>query len=69
MGGAVRRRELRRQRAREIADVLHDYAHLQTIRKPELLNRKISVDPTKDIRTDSSAVVYDDTATPFSLSD
>ena len=57
------------KRAREIADVLHDYAHLQTIRKPELLNRKISVDPTKDIRTDSSAVVYDDTATPFSLSD
>jgi hypothetical protein len=52
-----------------IADVLHRYATLQSRRKPELLNRRISVDPTKDLATDPSAVVYDDQANPFSLTD
>ena len=55
--------------AANIAGVLGDYAHLQAMRKPELLNRKISLDPTKDPATDSSAVVYDDQATPLSLND
>ncbi|GLW10999.1 hypothetical protein Misp01_61270 [Microtetraspora sp. NBRC 13810] len=53
--------------AQEIAGVLGDYGHLQSRRKPELLNRRISVDPAKDLATDPSAVVYDDTDTPFSL--
>ncbi|WP_199432826.1 glycosyl hydrolase 115 family protein [Qaidamihabitans albus] len=55
------------QLARPIADVLHTYANLQSRRKPELLNRRITVDPTKDITTDPDAVVYDDENTPFSL--
>jgi hypothetical protein len=55
--------------AAEIADVLHTYATLQSRRKPELLNRRITVDPSKNISTDPSAVVYDDQATPFSLVD
>jgi hypothetical protein len=50
-----------------IAGVLRDYSHLQAQRKPELLNRQITLDPAKDPRTDSSAVVYDDQASPFSL--
>ncbi len=41
----------------EIADVLHDYGDLQSRRKPELLNRLISLDPSKDLATDSTAVV------------
>ncbi|WP_225849980.1 glycosyl hydrolase 115 family protein [Streptomyces sp. HPF1205] len=53
--------------AAEIASVLHTYGHLQSRRKPELLNRKITLDPAKDPATDRSAVVYDDQATPFSL--
>jgi Glycosyl hydrolase family 115/Gylcosyl hydrolase family 115 C-terminal domain len=53
--------------ADDIAEVLHDYSLLQSDRKPELLNRKISLDPTKDLPTDESAVVYDDEANPFSL--
>jgi hypothetical protein len=53
----------------QVADVLKRYGQLQSRRKPELLNRKITLDPTKDLATDSSAVVYDDQATPFSLSD
>jgi hypothetical protein len=55
--------------AAAIADVLNTYGHLQSRRKPELLNRKISLDPSKDLATDSSAVVYDDEASPFSLTD
>lgn len=55
--------------ARAIADVLHGYATLQARRKPELLNRRITVDPAKDLRTDPSAVVYDDETSPFSLVD
>jgi hypothetical protein len=52
-----------------IAAVLDEYGHLQSRRKPELLNRRITVDPAKDIATDPSAVVYDDQQTPFSLTD
>jgi glycosyl hydrolase family 115 (putative glucuronidase)/glycosyl hydrolase family 115 len=55
--------------AREIAGVLGDYGHLQSRRKPELLNRRITLDPAKDPATDSSAVVYDDQGNPFSLTD
>ena len=50
-----------------VADLLHDYGTLQSRRKPELLNRRITLDPAKDPATDSSAVVYDDQASPFSL--
>ncbi|MEV6491679.1 glycosyl hydrolase 115 family protein [Actinoplanes sp. NPDC051633] len=50
-----------------IGDVLEEYGRLQSRRKPELLNRRITVDPTKDLRTDPSAVIYDDQQTPFSL--
>ncbi|SDP41608.1 Glycosyl hydrolase family 115 [Actinopolyspora xinjiangensis] len=50
-----------------IADVLHGYAALQARRKPELLNRRITIDPEGDLANDPSAVVYDDEATPFSL--
>ena len=53
--------------AAPIAEALAAYGHLQAQRKPELLNRKITLDPTKDIRTDSSAVVYDDQGSPYSL--
>ncbi|MEU8173221.1 glycosyl hydrolase 115 family protein [Microbispora hainanensis] len=55
------------ERAGDIAEVLDEYGRLQSRRKPELLNRKITVDPAKDLATDSSAVVNDDRATPFSL--
>lgn len=55
------------EHAAAIAGVLHTYAHLQSRRKPELLNRRITVDPAKDLSHDPSAVVYDDKATPFSL--
>ncbi|MCN9241213.1 glycosyl hydrolase 115 family protein [Streptomyces sp. RY43-2] len=53
--------------ATAIAAVLDTYGRLQARRKPELLNRKITVDPAKDLPTDPSAVVYDDQATPFSI--
>jgi hypothetical protein len=52
-----------------IAEVLREYSLLQSDRKPELLNRRIRVDPNKDLPTDSSAVIYDDQALPFSLTD
>ncbi len=55
--------------AAAIGEVLHTYGKLQSRRKPELLNRHITVDPAKDLSTDSSAVVYDDQGTPFSLTD
>ncbi|HEY0805103.1 MAG TPA: glycosyl hydrolase 115 family protein [Pseudonocardiaceae bacterium] len=57
------------QQAEAIAAVLHTYGRLQSRRKPELLNRHITVDSTKNLATDPSAVVYDDQATPFSLTD
>jgi hypothetical protein len=46
--------------ASDIAGVLHDYGRLQSRRKPELLNRKITLQP-------DGTIVYDDQATPFSL--
>ena len=49
--------------SREIAEVLGDYSHLQSRRKPELLNRRITVDPA------TGAITYDDQASPFSLTD
>ncbi|MEU7019958.1 glycosyl hydrolase 115 family protein [Streptomyces sp. NPDC046203] len=55
--------------AAAIARILDTYGFLQARRKPELLNREITVDPAKDLSTDSSAVVYDDQATPFSITD
>ncbi len=55
--------------ASAIAGVLHEYGRLQSRRKPELLNRRITLDPAKDVSKDSSAVVYDDQASPFSLND
>ena len=55
--------------AAPVAEVLHTYATLQSRRKPELLNRRITVDPTKDLSTDPAAVIYDDQATPFSVVD
>ncbi|MFE5209169.1 glycosyl hydrolase 115 family protein [Streptomyces sp. NPDC056600] len=54
-----------KEHAEAIAAVLSRYAHLQQLRKPELLNRRITLDPTKDLATDNSAVVYDDKQTPF----
>lgn len=53
--------------AEAIAEVLHTYGVLQARRKPELLNRRITLDPERDPATDEDAVVYDDEATPFSL--
>ncbi|WP_086852497.1 glycosyl hydrolase 115 family protein [Amycolatopsis kentuckyensis] len=52
--------------AGDIAGVLHDYGRLQSRRKPELLNRRITVDPAKDPAT-AAAISYDDQMTPFSL--
>ncbi len=46
--------------AAEIAGVLHDYGRLQSRRKPELLNRRITLAP-------DGTITYDDQATPFSL--
>ncbi|WNI26240.1 glycosyl hydrolase 115 family protein [Streptomyces sp. ITFR-16] len=57
------------QQATAVADILRTYARLQSRRKPELLNRRITLDPAKDPATDSSAVVHDDQAGPFSLVD
>ncbi|GIF04262.1 glycosyl hydrolase 115 family protein [Actinoplanes siamensis] len=53
----------------EIAEILSRYGVLQSRRKPELLNRRITVDPAKDLHTDPSAVIYDDQGNPFSLTD
>ncbi|MFI1990727.1 glycosyl hydrolase 115 family protein [Actinoplanes sp. NPDC020271] len=52
-----------------IGEILSRYGVLQSRRKPELLNRRITVDPAKDPRTDPSAVIYDDQGNPFSLTD
>src|SRR5205823_2385447 len=46
--------------AADIAGVLHDYGRLQSRRKPELLNRLITLQP-------DGTIGYDDQATPFSL--
>ncbi|MFE1342581.1 glycosyl hydrolase 115 family protein [Streptomyces sp. NPDC058733] len=54
--------------AEEIAAVLRTYEQLQARRKPELLNRRQTLDPSKDPAS-ASAVVTDDRATPFSQTD
>lgn len=51
--------------ASEIAEVLSAYGQLQARRKPELLNRRITVDAAKDPTKDEGAIVYDDQETPF----
>jgi hypothetical protein len=51
-----------------VAAVMHEYSNLQSDRKPELLNRKITLDPTADIAAKpDAAVVYDDVGNPLSL--
>ncbi|MFC1642900.1 glycosyl hydrolase 115 family protein, partial [Myxococcota bacterium] len=63
------------QYADVIADILHGYALLQSDRKPELSNRKISVDweqyfgeATEEVANPAvNAITYDDSASPFSL--
>ncbi|MEU1439124.1 glycosyl hydrolase 115 family protein [Streptomyces sp. NPDC005786] len=57
------------KQAADVASVLRAYARLQSRRKPELLNRKITLDPAKNPAKDSSAIVNDDEATPFSIVD
>ncbi len=47
--------------AEEIAAVLHTYGRLQSRRKPELLNRRITIA--------AGTITYDDQASPFSLTD
>jgi hypothetical protein len=49
------------QLAGEIADVLHEYGTLQSRRKPELLNRRITIDPA------TGAISYDDQGNPYYL--
>lgn len=53
--------------AAAIADILAEYGQLQSRRKPELLNRSISLAPGKNPATDPSAVVHDDQASAFSV--
>lgn len=55
--------------AESIAQILEEYARLQSRRKPELLNREISLDGRFDLTKDAElekAVVYTDNS-PFSL--
>ncbi|MGW3646733.1 glycosyl hydrolase 115 family protein [Streptomyces sp. NPDC000878] len=53
------------EHAAAIASVLAEYGQLQARRKPELLNRRITLNPAKDPTKDESAIVYDDQETPF----
>jgi hypothetical protein len=53
--------------AEAIADVLHRYQLLQSDRKPELLNRLITWDRTKDIVASPAAALVASDANPFSL--
>ncbi|NLW48513.1 MAG: glycosyl hydrolase [Firmicutes bacterium] len=58
-----------RRYGREIGNIMHEYSKLQSDRKPELLNRKITLDPNVDITVNpGAAVVYSD-GSPFSLTD
>ncbi|WP_438030712.1 glycosyl hydrolase 115 family protein [Sorangium sp. So ce233] len=55
------------EHAAEIAEVLTMYSRLQSRRKPELLNRLITVRPGADVGRDpSNSIVYSD-GSPFSL--
>jgi hypothetical protein len=53
--------------ADEIAALLHDYGTLQSRRKPELLNRRITV--TRQNPMTGGAIAYNDQGNPFSLTD
>lgn len=53
--------------ARAVAAVLAEYGQLQARRKPELLNRRITLNPAKDPTKDESVIVYDGQETPFSF--
>ncbi|WP_330290569.1 glycosyl hydrolase 115 family protein [Streptomyces sp. NBC_00576] len=55
------------EHATAIASVLAEYGQLQARRKPELLNRRITLNPAKDPTKDESAIVYDDQETPFAF--
>lgn len=58
-----------------IADFLAEYARLQSDRKPELLNRRVDIDwdlyesePTTEVTNPAvDAITYNDSASPFSL--
>jgi glycosyl hydrolase family 115 (putative glucuronidase)/glycosyl hydrolase family 115 len=52
--------------ASDVARLLERYGQLQSRRKPELLNRVITLDPALDIAKTDQAVVYRD-GSPFSL--
>jgi len=54
------------EQAADIARLLSTYGQLQSRRKPELLNRAISLDPALDVAKHEEAVVYRD-GSPFSL--
>ncbi|MBV9024898.1 MAG: glycosyl hydrolase 115 family protein [Streptomycetaceae bacterium] len=56
------------KQAAAIAAVLATYGQLQARRKPELLNRRQLLDPTKNPFS-TSAVITNDQATPFSQTD
>jgi hypothetical protein len=56
-----------RSRAAEIAEVLHRYGVLQARRKPELLNRRITV--TRQNPMTAAAIAYNDQGNPYSLTD
>ncbi|MCL6591523.1 MAG: glycosyl hydrolase 115 family protein [Firmicutes bacterium] len=57
------------EKAAMIAGILHEYSKLQSVRKPELLNRKITLNPNIDITANpEAAVIYTDEC-PFSLID
>jgi hypothetical protein len=53
--------------ADDIAELLHDYGTLQSRRKPELLNRRISV--TRANPMTGANIAYDDQGNPFTLTD
>jgi hypothetical protein len=54
------------EHAADIARVLSTYGQLQSRRKPELLNRVITLDPALDVARHEEAVVFRD-GSPFSL--
>jgi hypothetical protein len=52
-------------KAEEIAEVLHEYGVLQSRRKPELLNRRITVNRANPMT--AADITYDDQGNPWSL--
>jgi hypothetical protein len=55
-----------RRLARPVSELLSSYGELQARRKPERLNRRMTLDESKP-PSDESRVVYDDEMTPYSL--